>query len=414
MKIISTLFIGLLLVNFQLNAQISCASPQVINPGTYTVIDVNAPGQVPNPECAENFGGLRTSGRWFQYTASVDGVATVSSDLPQNSNTDTRFHVYTGTCSTLSCLAGNDDADVFGGVKSSKDTFPVSNGSTYYIAWDNRWSSNGFDFELTETAVSCSNGTLPLYEDFNDPNSFVACLTREDIDSNGTSFKQIIDNIDGSGPVEDFASNGSNSNNAKDDWLFSTPIDLISGHNYSIDFKYNGANGSFNADEDLDVYFMDAPTSGSNILTTLFSNTGIILNGGTYAQAEANAFLESIPYTSTATGTYYLAFNATSAANTGSLLLFEYSVSDNTLGVSDFNMEGITNTYDNRTDVLTLKTNSIPLDKIEIYDILGQKVLNRQLSGQMDKINLSNLLDGIYIIRVSSSETTLTTKLLKQ
>ncbi len=155
-------------------------------------------------------------------------------------------------------------------------------------------------------------------------------------------------------------------------------------------------------------------SSGANVLTTLFSDTGIMLNGGTYAQAEANAYSESVSYTSTASGTYYLAFNATSAANTGSLLLFDFSITDNTLGVSEFNLDGITNSYDKRNDVLTLNSNSIPLDRIEIYDILGQKVLNRQLSKQIEKINLSNLLDGIYIIRVSSSQSTMTTKLLKQ
>ncbi len=67
MKIISTLLIGLLLVNFQLNAQeqLSCANAQIISPGTFTVIEMPSifgtpDSQVPNPECAENSGGLRT------------------------------------------------------------------------------------------------------------------------------------------------------------------------------------------------------------------------------------------------------------------------------------------------------------------------------------------------------------------
>ncbi len=63
---------------------------------------------------------------------------------------------------------------------------------------------------------------------------------------------------------------------------------------------------------------------------------------------------------------------------------------------------------------LTINSSNIPLDTVEIYDILGQKVLSRQLSKPVEKIDLSNLLDGIYIIRVSSTKTTVTTKLLKQ
>ena len=60
MKIISTLLIALLCVNFTLNAQNSCASPQVVTPGTHTVTEVMF-RSVPLPEeCADNFGGLRT------------------------------------------------------------------------------------------------------------------------------------------------------------------------------------------------------------------------------------------------------------------------------------------------------------------------------------------------------------------
>ncbi len=96
------------------------------------------------------------------------------------------------------------------------------------------------------------------------------------------------------------------------------------------------------------------------------------------------------------------------------LLLFDYSVTDNTLGVSDFNMEIVTNFFDKVTDVLTIKSRNLALDNVEIYDILGQKILGKQLSNKVERINLSELSDGIYIIRVSSSGLMTTSKLLKQ
>ncbi len=413
MKNISTLLIVLLFAYLNLNAQNYCPTAISINPGTITVTELTSPSQILTLECAENFGVLIDKTRWYKYTASVDGAATVSSSLAQNSNTDTRFHVYTGTCSTLACLAGNDDEDVTGGVKTSEDTFPVSNGSTYYIVWDNRWSTSGFDFTLSETAVTCSNGSSPIVEDFDDLYSFVACLTVEDADANGANFDQRSDNLDGAGEMETFATNGSISNLAKNDWLFSAPINLISGHEYNIEFKYNGANGTFNANEDLEVYFIDGPSSGSNVLTSLFFESGISASG-TYAQSESLAYSEFISYTSTATDVYYLAFNSTSPINTGSLMLFEYSVTDTTLGVSEFSLEGITKSYNKQTDILTLNSNNLVLDGIEIYNILGQEVYNKSLSKQVEHINLSGLFDGIYIIRVSSAGQTYSTKLLKQ
>ena len=57
---------------------------------------------------------------------------------------------------------------------------------------------------------------------------------------------------------------------------------------------------------------------------------------------------------------------------------------------------------------------NLALDHIDIYDILGQKILSKKLSNKVEQINLSELLDGIYIIRVSSSGLTTTSKLLKQ
>jgi len=266
---------------------------------------------------------------------------------------------------------------------------------------------------LTETTVDCSSITLPIIEDFDDFNSYVACLNTETVDTNITDFEQRSFDWSGDGTDEDYVSNGSTSTIAKDDWIFSTPIDLVSGHEYIITFKYNGANGTNPANENLDVYFMDGPSSGATSLINLFSDTGIVKNG-TNQQVESMAINQSIDYTSTATGTYYLAFNGSSPANTGSLFLFEYSITDSSLGVSDFEANGITKSYNKETDILTLISDNLPLKGIEVYNILGQQVYNRSLSKHVEPINLSGLYDGIYIVRVSSAGQAYTTKLLKQ
>ena len=325
MKKISTLLCAILMVNFSIEAQISCAGAATISPGTTTVADVNTPGQIPNTECSESYGLTRTSGRWYVFTASVDGVATVSSDLPVNSNTDTRFHVYTGTCTTLTCLAGNDDIDKVGGIRTSEATFPVSNGTSYYIAWDNAWSTNGFDFTLSETAVNCPS-SLPISENFEDTDVFFGCHSTEDVDFNGTSFKQQVIDLEGDGTDNVYLTNGSTSNAAKNDWLFSPVINIVSGNEYTVNFKFNGADGSNPANENLEVVLIDSPSSTGTVLTSLFYQTGIDLPNNDFSQAEVTATNESVTYVATTSGPYYLAFNATSAENTGSILLFEYSV----------------------------------------------------------------------------------------
>ncbi len=412
MKNISTFIFAFIFTTFSVNAQFTCANSLPINAGTYTVSDVIS-GQIPTPECAENYGGLRTGGRWYIFTASVDGVATVSSNMASNNNTDTRFHIYTGTCSTLTCAGGNDDIDLAGSNKTSEDTFPITNGASYYVAWDNRWSSSGFDFTLTETAVSCPNG-LPLTEDFEDSNVFYACYSIEDADSNGTAFRQQFIDLDGNGTDNVYITNGSTSNIAKNDWFFSPPINLSTGAEYTIDFTYNGADGTFPANENLEVLLLDNPSSSGGVLTSLYYESGIVLTGN-FSQAESMATNQSISYTSTATGTYYLAFNATSNADTGSLLLFDFSVTNESLGINDNNLSSLNKTYNKEFDILTLtSTPSLPLSYIEIYNILGQNVLSKKLSSTDETIDLKDIVNGIYMVKVLVKDKPLVFKLLKQ
>ncbi len=408
---VSTFICTCLLSIFSINAQIICTTAVAITSGTTNVSEVSG-GQIPTPECAENYGALRTGGRWYVFTATVDGIATVSSNIASNSNTDTRFHVYSGTCSTLTCLAGNDDSDLAGGNKTSEDTFPITNGESYYIAWDNRWSSDGFDFSLTETAVTCPNG-FPLTEDFEDENVFYGCYILEDEDGNTTAFRQQFIDLDGNGTKNVYVTNGSTSNTAKNDWIFSPSIDLSTAVEYTIDFTYNGADGSFPADENLEVLLIDSPSSSATVLTSLFTETGIVLTGN-LSQAEAMAKTQTVTYTSTATGTYYLAFNATSVANTGSLLLFDYSVDGETLSLNENNLKTLRNTYNKHTDILTLKSSALPFNNIEIFNILGQSVLSNKLSSINENINLSFLKDGIYLGKATIGNKTSSFKVLKQ
>jgi len=143
-KITTILLLGLPLVNF---AQNTCATAQPITAGTYTVATINGSG-VPMVCTQDGISG--TAGEWYTYTPTDDYSVTVTTALPGTGGTDTRFHVYTGTCGALTCVAGDDDG---GGNLMSMATFNVTNGTTYLIAFDNRWTANGFDFQLTEGPV---------------------------------------------------------------------------------------------------------------------------------------------------------------------------------------------------------------------------------------------------------------------
>ena len=145
-----TLLITMMFFIHHSYAQDTCATALPITTAGFYVVDVVNGSQVPSPICADNGTGA-TTGEWYAYTPTQDYTVTVSSNIVENTpKVDTRFHVYTGTCSSLTCYAGDDDS---GAGYSSVDTFNVAAGTTYYIAWDNHWTSNGFTFQLTENEI---------------------------------------------------------------------------------------------------------------------------------------------------------------------------------------------------------------------------------------------------------------------
>lgn len=148
-----TLIVALILAGQYATAQDTCATAlPIAGSGLYVVSGVNGT-QIPSPICAANGpnNGANAAGEWYVYTPAQDYTVTISTSIPQNVPlVDTRLHIYTGSCGSLSCFAGDDDS---GNGNSSLETFNVTAGTTYYIAWDNKWTSNGFTFQVTENDV---------------------------------------------------------------------------------------------------------------------------------------------------------------------------------------------------------------------------------------------------------------------
>ena len=141
-------------VGSNLFAQDTCDTAVAVTAGVYTVDAVNGT-EIPLPICSTNGEGA-TNGEWYSYTSAEDRYVTVSTDLVQNAGGDTRIQIYDGDCTSLNCVTGDDDSGIVepeGGGNSylSIAGFTATAGTTYYIAFDNRWNSAGFDFEVSES-----------------------------------------------------------------------------------------------------------------------------------------------------------------------------------------------------------------------------------------------------------------------
>lgn len=128
-------------------AQNTCSSALPVVAGTtYTVAGMD--GDLPVPDCLPGGGNTASMGEWYSYTPTNDLLLTVSTDLPQNTGGDTRIQIYSGACGSLVCEGGDDDS---GSGYLSVASCLVQAGQTYHIAFDNEWSSDGFDFRLLES-----------------------------------------------------------------------------------------------------------------------------------------------------------------------------------------------------------------------------------------------------------------------
>jgi len=153
MKKITLLLMFSFVIQFT-NAQNTCATATPLTTAGLSVITVLDGTQVPSLFCINDPDANPTKAEWYAYTPTANYNVTVTSDVVQNNpRIDTRLNVYTGTCGSLVCVAGDDDG---GSNFSSTTTFYATSGTTYYIAWDNRWSDSGFTFQLTQTVVTGS------------------------------------------------------------------------------------------------------------------------------------------------------------------------------------------------------------------------------------------------------------------
>ena len=159
----------------------TCNEAIEITAGSYTVDGIN--GDEFELNCTE-YDASNGELLWFSYTPDQDYLVTVTTDLIENDGLDTRFHVYGGSCEDLQCVSGDDDSG--DGYLSYASFFGYS-GITYFIAWDDRWGDENFEFYLEE-----SDPPPPPPFDFNQININSFGLERGLVDMNGDGLDDLV------------------------------------------------------------------------------------------------------------------------------------------------------------------------------------------------------------------------------
>ncbi|GJM34162.1 MAG: hypothetical protein DHS20C18_31630 [Saprospiraceae bacterium] len=130
-----------------------CQTAFVIQPGEQTLEEFTGNGAVTGPTIGNTSQGRTptayTLTEWYAFTPETDGLMTILSC--NGTDSDTRFWVYTGDCTTfdgLTLVSTDDDGCGISGGPSLQEDIPVTGGTTYYIEWDNGWISDAFLWEL--------------------------------------------------------------------------------------------------------------------------------------------------------------------------------------------------------------------------------------------------------------------------
>ena len=172
------------------NAQNSCAEALSITAGLHTVDTVDGT-EIPLPICAAN--GLGASnGEWYTYQPTDTFNLEITTDLEQNAGGDTRFHVYTGECGNLDCVAGDDDGGVIGNGYLSTLEIVVYPENSYYIAFDDHWEPTGFDFELIESEYVAPPPPAPSLFSFTPESISLSGTLRGAVDMNGDHLDDVV------------------------------------------------------------------------------------------------------------------------------------------------------------------------------------------------------------------------------
>ncbi len=141
----------------QLLAQGStCINATNVNPGNFTATAITGTGASQIDASASN---------WYKFTPATNGNLSINSC---GGGSDTRLWIWSGSCGNLTLIGSNDDFN--GCISSGTNSFAsrvdnliLTAGNTYYFEWDNAWSSTGFTWNFTYSALPNNNDVGIIY-----------------------------------------------------------------------------------------------------------------------------------------------------------------------------------------------------------------------------------------------------------
>ena len=319
--------------------------------------------------------------------------------------------------STSDFTLGDDSVNVY-----EFDSFPhtmsgvLEGSTTYYMTirsvcgdgvysdWEQNPNNNGNGPDIFTTSSCSSSYSLPYLNDFNDPDAWASCQTFYDNDGDGNYwfYMALGDDatdlhansasyINGVGPV------------TPDNWVIMGPVDLTNVSDALLEWEVKGLDPSY-CSENYTMY-IGPSNSYSELINSSVSFNETIESGGDACDSWADRSLDISAATG---GLVYIGMRHHDVTNEFLLSIDNVSVTSNSMSNEDFVLENIDYTFNQETDILKVNSDEL-LFNLEIFNIMGQKVLYQNLNDNSAILNLSTLSSGVYIVNVEGSNSKMKT-----
>ena len=306
--------------------------------------------------------------------------------------------------STSTFTAGDGTATVY-----EFDAFPhtmtgLQPSTTYYFTirsicgdnyseWEQNPNNNGDGPDAYTTTTCPSSYSLPYLNDFNDPVTWTSCQTFYDNDGDGNFwFYTTIDDSDNL-TASSFSWNGSAF--TPDNWVIMGPIDLTNVSDALLEWEVQALDPAY-CNENYSVY-VGSSNNYSDLLGSSVSYTETI--SGDACGSWANRSLDI----SAATGDLvYIGLRHHGVTDMYILNIDNVSVTSSTMSNEDFTLDNIEYTFNQDTNILRITSTEV-LSNIQIYNMLGQEVLNNKLNQTSESVDLSDLSSAVYIVNIEGN-----------
>jgi len=434
--------------------QDNCVSADTVTEGTIT-------GTVINDGSLGGQGDTVTTrdAAWFAYTAPGDGTINVGSC---GGGADTRLYIF-DACGGTAIASGDDECDLGTGSNfaSEVDGLAVTAGTTYYIEWDDRWSSGPFDWSITFTPAplctsavvdsstiveDCVAGTFTvdivvsvvgdgdvITDGTNDYTVVAGTITAGPYPADGTSVTLDVAHTDGAcdfslgafdfgcPPANDEAA-GAITLNIGDTLCEGKTEATNVGSTLSAEIAQTcgGADGS-------DVWFkVVVPSTGevtvetsASVNSPMMTDTAMSVYSGMpgalvelACNDDATGLYSEIALTGLTPGdTLLIRVKPFGGATKGNFAICAWSPS--TLGIEDNSFEGFSYYPNPVQNTLTLNS-QVGIDNVSVFNIVGQRIMNITDAQGVQNIDMSALQSGTYIVQVSIDNQTKTIRVLKE